>query len=241
MTGGTTSRGFTIIEVILFLAITGLMLAGVFAGISGSVNRQRYQDASTSLMDFFQGQYNLVDNVHSNRSDTVSCGTGGVNLGSPQPRGTSDCSIIGRYVTTSDGKVLVSRPVYAAADVTSLSEIDDNLTNLNLSLAPDTLNDDDEQYTVAWSSYVYTDGNDSNRDFTMLLVRLPSSGLTRTYFTSSANATIANTIADTSTDSLAVCVATDGLVNHPPTGAKILRLAPNNNGVQPILASEDLC
>lgn len=45
-------RGFTIIEVMLVLAITGLMLVGVIAGTYSSIATQRYNDSVRSFSEF---------------------------------------------------------------------------------------------------------------------------------------------------------------------------------------------
>ena len=47
--------GFTIIEMMLFLAVSGAMAAGIMVGVGATVNAQRYRDATHSLVSFFQG------------------------------------------------------------------------------------------------------------------------------------------------------------------------------------------
>ncbi len=61
-----TKKGFTVIEVMLFLAITGLMLLGVLGGTYASINRQRYNDAVKTYADFLKGVYAEVISPQSN-------------------------------------------------------------------------------------------------------------------------------------------------------------------------------
>ena len=245
MTRRHISGGFTIIEVMLFLAITGLMLAGVFVAISGSINRQRYHDATTSFTDFLQGQYNTVDNVRSNRSDAAACDASGVRDSGNQPRGTSACSVIGRYISTLNGSNITSRPIYATADVTAIDMATSEtelIDALELRTAPDSMAiDDSESYTLAWNTHVYTDGNQAARDFRIVLVKLPTNGLIRTYFTTSPGSDVESVIAATAAETINLCVASDGLVSTPATGAKLLRTGSGVNGVQPIIPSEGGC
>jgi len=49
--------GFTIIEVMLVLAITGLMLVGVIAGTYSSIATQRYNDSVRSFSEFLRQVY----------------------------------------------------------------------------------------------------------------------------------------------------------------------------------------
>lgn len=247
MTGHANPKGFTIIEVMLFLAITGLMMAGVLAAVTGSINRQRYQDAATSLTDFIQGQYNLVDNVHTNRPTTLECDSGGFAIGASQPRGASDCSIIGRYLTTTDGKLITSQPVYAQRDIRMINESDytteaEYIALLDLAMTDD-YDGDSQDYRVSWGTYVYTDKTTPSAytDFTMLLIKLPTNGLIRTYAVANGDKTIAETISGTGSEPFIICVATDGLVNSPATGVRVSPLAANTSGAQPINANEGMC
>ena len=44
------SGGFTIIEVMLFLAVSGVLAAGILATVGGTIGAQRYRDAVDSFM-----------------------------------------------------------------------------------------------------------------------------------------------------------------------------------------------
>ncbi len=62
----SAKQGFTLIEVMLVFAITGLMLIGVLAGTYSSINHQRYNDAVRSFADFWQGEYATAVSPQSN-------------------------------------------------------------------------------------------------------------------------------------------------------------------------------
>ena len=85
--------GFTIIETMLFLAVSGFLIMGILAGTGVSINTQRYRDSVVSLRSFLQQQYSDVSNVR-NSSQTNPC------LSSSGNRGQTDCVILGRYVTS---------------------------------------------------------------------------------------------------------------------------------------------
>ena len=54
--------GFTLIEVSLFLAITGLLFLGVTLGVQNSIYQQRYNDAVQSFANFLGNIYDEVLN-----------------------------------------------------------------------------------------------------------------------------------------------------------------------------------
>lgn len=56
----STKKGFTVIEVMLFLAITGLMLIGVLGGTYRAIATQRYQDSVRSFSEFLRTLYGEV-------------------------------------------------------------------------------------------------------------------------------------------------------------------------------------
>ena len=58
-------KGFTIIEVSLFLAITGLIFLGVTFGVQSSVFRQRFNDSVQSFAEFLRSAYAETMNVQN--------------------------------------------------------------------------------------------------------------------------------------------------------------------------------
>lgn len=232
------------IEVILFLAISGLMMLGVIVGVSGSINRQRYDDASSTLLDYMQSQYNLVDNVRNNRPNDRICNSGGFSSGSNQVRGTSDCTVAGRLIVSTDGKSIYSRPVYSLTTplVNATTEVE-ILNGLSLKTAPDDIKNDDENFELPWQTRVYTDKNNksTSNNFSVLIVRLPTNGLTRTYITTNTITDLSSLWSGSTPIQLNICVDTAGLTGAPATGAKVIKGAANSNGVQFIPAGEGTC
>ena len=60
---GDKRQGFTIIEVLLFLAISGMLLAGLLIGIGDNIARQRYNEAVEDLADVLRSQYAYTTDV----------------------------------------------------------------------------------------------------------------------------------------------------------------------------------
>ena len=61
--GDNFRRGFTIIEIMLFLAISGMLLAGVLIGIGDNIARQRYNEAVEDIADILRSQYAYTTDV----------------------------------------------------------------------------------------------------------------------------------------------------------------------------------
>lgn len=55
-----TKDGYTIIEVMLVLALTGLLLVGVIGGTYSSIAAQRYSDSVRSFAEYLRSVYNAV-------------------------------------------------------------------------------------------------------------------------------------------------------------------------------------
>ncbi len=72
----TTKAGFTIIEVMLFLGISGLLLIGVLSGTYSSIATQRYNDSVRGFAEFLRQVYAEVISPESigTGSDDISVG-----------------------------------------------------------------------------------------------------------------------------------------------------------------------
>lgn len=91
--------GFTIIETMLFLAIAGLIFAGLVAGTNGAIRRQRYKDSVQGFVDDLRDLYSLVENTQVLKYDgTAKCADG---TDGSEGRGRSNCSVYGIYAIIS--------------------------------------------------------------------------------------------------------------------------------------------
>ena len=64
--------GFTIIEVALFLALSGLLMVGIIVGANISISRQRYNDTVNDFAEFIRGAYTDVLNVSNDKNPEIS-------------------------------------------------------------------------------------------------------------------------------------------------------------------------
>lgn len=94
------SSGFTIIETVLFLSVTGLLVLGVLIGTGAAINNQRYRDATETLKSVIQEQYTALESVRNGRDNTWGCepNTARPIVGAAEIRGQSDCMVVGRYM-----------------------------------------------------------------------------------------------------------------------------------------------
>ena len=100
-------RGFTVIEVTLFLGISGMLFIIALLGTGAFVREARFGDSMRRLESFLQSQYEEVVNGVNPRPGTVGCNAGGnVTSGTPTQPGTStNCLLLGKvivFTTDSD-------------------------------------------------------------------------------------------------------------------------------------------
>lgn len=178
--------GFTIIETMLFLAITGLLVMGVLTGTGNSINTQRYRDSITSLQSFLQQQYSEVSNVSNGSSGTTAC------YANPAvPRGQSNCAILGRLITTnsaSDGLLVQDVIGQIPSGLSIPSDDVSALSQYNATVLSST----DNNYTVEWGGTLVEPGGNNLASFTILILRSPLTGILRTFID---NTTVVNNIA----------------------------------------------
>ena len=96
-------KGFTIIETMLFLALTGLMLIGALLGLGTNLSRQRYKDSVQDVVTMIRNQYDYVTRVQIDKrpNDEDMCkivsngATFDLDVDKNQGRGRSMCNIYG--------------------------------------------------------------------------------------------------------------------------------------------------
>lgn len=240
-------RGFTIIEVVLFLAITGLMLAGILTAVGAGVNAKRYTEAVDSFHDFLISQFDQVDNVaNTANASGVTSSNVRCNTDAPKPAGTTSCSIVGRLVTSSNGLVVEATPIYAGKDVTEISRQDittpaDLLSQLNLY----TVNDspDSQAYDMRWQTNLRARDGSGAQSFTMMIIRLPYAQGSISYVTSGVNQQIGNLItqvtANGASQQLVLCVDPAGLQAAAPVGIVVENAG--NGGASSIQRKGSVC
>lgn len=223
--------GFTIIETMLFLGITGLLVMGILTGTGVSINIQRYRDSVTSLQATLQQQFSDVSNVSNDSTGSLTCyGDNSVNA-----RGQSDCILLGRFITTADdGHTLSIKNVigYIGPSVSMAKNDVEALTQFNIRV-PSAKEQAPQKYTIEWGASLTT-AKGSSASFSMLILRSPISGVTRTFIDSAntiSDAKIADLLLVSSsalTQPVNVCINSNGLftggrssvvVNANATGA----------------------
>lgn len=176
--------GFTLIEVSLFLAISGLLFVGVTIGVQNSIYQQRRNDTVQDFAEFLRGVFDGVLNVQND--------VGG---------GKSEQAIYGKLVTFGETRNLAGADnksgdifVYTVVgDIDNISSNDGALTRLK-DLGANVKNNEDilagypYSYTPKWSAQIEPACTDNHCDRSQLkgmwlVVRHPDSGVVTSYFT----------------------------------------------------------
>lgn len=107
MMGHWWRKGFTIIEVTLFIAVSSLLFIGVLTSIGTRVSDQRYSDSVNDFAEFLRNVYNEVGNTVNLRQGSgdggfrKKCTLWSTNDGDRKPDGSvgrSDCAIYGKMI-----------------------------------------------------------------------------------------------------------------------------------------------
>ncbi len=184
--GAHTQRGFTIIETMLVLAITGLLVAGVFVGIGTSINVQRYRDSVQTLKSVIQTQYSEITSVLNDRNNQWSCdGQAATSDQGGVERGQTDCVLLGRLVTINQSDItvysVVGRQTGSAVTTNDITSLTTNYV-LNVSTV-EVVNDSLEWgAAIAWpASGTGSRTQTTPREIALLFIRSPDSGQIYTF------------------------------------------------------------
>ena len=181
-----SADGFTIIEVLFFLAISGALIVALLTTVGVTISRQRFSDSVNGAQAFVQSQYNETLNVVNNR-EPASCGTGGNGATSPGTgaattnRGASNCVVLGKAIDFTIGSSVVT--AYPVVGREPAADPDATGAELLAKYAPGIDTNNPETYEVSWgASVIGVRQQNTNRTITrILLLRSPDSGLVLAY------------------------------------------------------------
>ena len=102
-------KGFTIIEVMLFLALSGFLMVGILAGTGSSIANQRYNDAVQDAVDALRGAYSFVADTQVAERDGGEGACKGLDKDDDnQFRGRTGCAVYGAMVTIDGARMQIS-------------------------------------------------------------------------------------------------------------------------------------
>lgn len=190
------SAGFTIIETILFLGITGLLALTLLGGWTTMINTQRYKDSVKTVQSFLQQQYNLVYNVENAKAaddEGPFCVVNGSNepefVTSGVARGQSNCIQMGRLVNISGGSDIRSYAIVGIdiADDTTTTDAT-SIRGRNPIIVQDQLSLSDSELTVPWQARIVNRASQgrTQQDVALAIIRSPLTGSVHTYAVTTA-------------------------------------------------------
>lgn len=154
----TERPGFTVIEVMLFLAITGVMLMVVFIGMGSQISRTRFNDGVRSTQAYFQKRYNDVATGVNYRGENLGCNATTVTVSSSSPKkpGKTDCIMMGQVITFDTGSdELVAYPV-VGSEPTNEPQSNASIGEIVAAYNPTVVMDSSttERYTLPWGAKI---------------------------------------------------------------------------------------
>lgn len=187
----SSSQGFTVIESVLFLAISGVLIMALIVGTGASINIQRYRDAVESFKALVQDQYSALASVQNDRNNNWTCNALAQTqeMMGGEVRGQSDCILLGRYVAIVDGDIALGSVVGRAT--TSAAVVNDDIASLRDNYALNISSGSVQTRTMEWGAKIAwpLSGSDdaqpagTSRSLALLFIRSPDSGKIYTFTT----------------------------------------------------------
>lgn len=206
--------GFTVVELMLFLGVTGILFVVLMVGVNSNITQQRYRESVLNISTLLQNQYAEVANAQNERTDTLKCTVSDEGSGSEEvhritiseqasnssPRGQSmPCVLLGRAIQVTDkGTMLkISSVVGAEPADSELAASASDLDALKL-YSPQLTTYNNTSSAIDWGAHLRTGRENSTTS--ILILRSPASGLLRVFTspdTLSGNADLTSLITQT--------------------------------------------
>lgn len=237
------AAGFTIIETMLFLAVTAALAVAILAGTGTAINQQRYHDAVNSLRSYMQDQFSRVTTVSNDRGGQYACDNlGQVSTGTGEARGTSDCLILGRLVTIDTaGQQLASSSVvgYRQAGIGPQTTDVEELKAYKIGMSPV----DADTQTVSWGATIVQPKTTKPQAASILIVRSPLSGRILTFTQAGSVVTQPSSLLDVAntTSPLLMCLSSTSSGFGQKLGVQIDAGAAGQSAVELPLGSSGVC
>lgn len=175
---GKRRVGFTLIEVSLFLAVTGLLFLGVTIGVQNSIYQQRYNDTVQGFVNFLRNVYDGITNVQSLSNGRHEMAIYGklVSFGEDNDEGEQVVyvyDVIGKAVSSGDlgsGNIL-GLLKQLNADVVFREGAGQQYHPVGVI----------ETYKPSWGARIQTTGGFVDYKGEILIIRDPRSGTVRTF------------------------------------------------------------
>lgn len=234
-------HGFTIIELMLFLAVSASLFAALMVGVNANIVQQQYRDSVMEYSGLLQQQYSEVANTLNERDDNWICESSQIEdvEAAGEPRGTSECVIMGRYVQVIDdgsavqvGSIVGSRPAGSG-------ELQSD-TEAIVAYSPRVSPVDTKTQPITWRSTLKnTDGAASTGSF--VIIRSPLSGLIRVYnSTASMPANLSTALTDDASRlTIKTCVVAADSMSGPVYSVSVNPAIAGPNGVISKVDSND--
>ena len=204
--GTRQQHGFTIIEISLFVAISGLLALGLLTGWSVAINGQRYKDSVDSLYAYIQQQYSLVYSVENGRTSELGCNSAGVDENGNIPRGQSDCVLLGRYLRLTNGNRFESFAVIG----NETTDMEGELSEYQPKVVEQQIGLSQSEFVVPWGAYLTEQGSASALNIGIAIIRSPSTGTVYSYITDNGNTqNLSDVVADINQTEQYLCVRPD--------------------------------
>lgn len=249
-------RGFTLIEVSLFLALTGALFVMVAVGVANSIYQQRFNDAVQDFAEFFRGVYGGAENVQNNigggRSEDKAIYGKLVVFGAEEDlAGAEDSNIDKQAIFTYDVIGGINKPSNSGlinalkeVNISIFEDLEEGASDLKFAGRA-------ESYSLRWGASVERTDSKNNFVGAVLVVRHPKSGTINTLYYKGNNFKEINNLAGYHREKILIdtldsftmneadfCVSLEETAKSLRRDVQISRNASNASGIN-IIASED--